>query len=445
MLRAGEGVHQFGDHIKNVALPRRWVKIDSSPGGSYHTPMRRSLLRLAGIVCAALFLGACGPREIRYLEQQELFSLSLGRSEDQLDLFQVDSAGQARRTQVFMRRGLVYLADGSANKIMEFNSYGDILSLVYNPEENPRPVLLRSNPEGGAVANRRAVSYNFTEVGEIAVTSDSWLLVEDRLAEERALFDEDLGVALNRIVLRFGADGRLVDYLGQEGVGGTPFPFVSRLTVTNRDEAVIVSRTLRNWLVFWYDKRGNLLYRADIDLNRLPVPEESGEAIPLLETIIPDREEARLYLKIDYYQESVDAGTGSSYGIESTASRIYWLDLNEGIYSGFVEIPENVKAVPGPTIFDRTEQRFLYEFIGTAPGEHLYLLSREDQNQTQLLVMHTSGRVVRRRYLSLDEQDIVYRDYHVSPQGVLTGLLGFNDHAKVVWWRSDRFIDAPAE
>ncbi len=407
--------------------------------------MRHPILRIAGIVCAASVFLSCGPREIRYLERQELFSLSLGRSEDQLDLFQVDSADHNRRARVFMRRGLVYLADGSANKIMEFSSYGDILSLVYNPEENPQPVLLRSNPDNGTLANRRAVGYNFTEVGEIAVTSESRLLVEDRLAEERALFDENLGVTLNRIVLRFGPQGRLVDYLGQEGIGGTPFPFVLRLTVTNRDEAVVVSRTLRNWIVFWYDRRGNLLYRADIDLNRLPVPEESEGIIPLLETIIPDRDEARLYLKINYYQESVDPGTGSSYGIESTASRIYWLDLNEGLYSGFVEVPENVRVVPGPTVFDRSEQRFLYELVGTASGGHLFLLSREDQDQTQLLIMHMSGRVVRRRYLSLEETDIVYRDFHVSPEGVLTALLGYTDHAKVVWWRSDRFLGRGTE
>ena len=369
----------------------------------------------------------------------------MGRAEDQLDLFQVDSADQSRRTRVFMRQGLVYVSNGSANKVMEFNSYGDILSLVYNPEENPQPVLLRANPDDGTVANRRAVTYNFTEVGEIAVTSDSRLLVEDRLAEERALFDENLGVSLNRIVLRFGPEGRLVDYLGQEGVGGTPFPFVSRLAVTQRDETVVVTRTMNNWLVFWYDERGDLLYRVDIDLNRLPIPEESDRTIPLLESIFPDQEEARLYLKINYYQESVDPGTGSAYGIETTASRIYWLNLNEGIYDGYVEIPENVQVLPGPTIFERSEQRFLYEFVGTAPGGHLYLLSREDEDRTQLLIMHVSGRVVRRRYLSLEEAEIVYRDFHVSPEGVLTGLLGFTDHAKVVWWRSDRFLGRAGE
>lgn len=425
-------------------LPR-WVKIDTLTGGSYDDDMRRPLLRLAGLVCAAFVLLGCGPREIRSLDRQELFSLSLGRAEDQIDLFQVDSADQSRRTRVFMRQGLVYISNGSANKVMEFNSYGDILSLVYNPEENPQPVLLRANPDDGTVANRRAVTYNFTEVGEIAVTSDSWLLVEDRLTEERALFDENLGVSLNRIVLRFGPEGRLVDYLGQEGVGGTPFPFVSRLAVTSRDETVVVTRTMNNWLVFWYDERGNLLYRVDIDLNRLPIPEESDRTIPLLESIFPDQEKARLYLKINYYQESVDPGTGSAYGIETTASRIYWLNLNEGIYDGYVEIPENVQVLPGPTIFERSEQRFLYEFVGTAPGGHLYLLSREDEDQTQLLIMHVSGRVVRRRYLSLEEADIVYRDFHVSPEGVLTGLLGFADHAKVVWWRSDRFLGRAGE
>jgi hypothetical protein len=47
--------------------------------------------------------------------------------------------------------------------------------------------------------------------------------------------------------------------------------------------------------------------------------------------------------------------------------------------------------------------------------------------------------------LTLEEEEIVYRDFHVSPEGVLTGLLGFLDHAKVVWWRSDRFLGRTAE
>ncbi len=425
----------------NVALRGPRVKIDTTSGRGYHCTMRRPILRIVGIVCAALLLGACGRGEIRSLDRRDLFSLAFGRSEDQIDLFQIESAQQDRRTRIYMRQGLVYIANGRANKVMEFNSYGDILSLVYNPEENPQPVLLRATGANGTVANRRAVPYNFTEVGEIAVTSSSWLLVEDRLTEERALFDQDLGVSLNRIVLRFGPEGNLVDYLGQEGIGGTPFPFISRLEVTAQDEIVVVSRTLRSWLVFWYDARGDLLYRVEIDPNRLPIPEESDGSIPLLESIFPDKEAARLYLKINYYRESMDPSTGTAYGIESTASRIYWLNLNREIYEGFVELPENVKVVPGPTVFERSEQSFLYEFVGTAPGEHLYLLSREEENRTQLLIMHTSGRVVRRRYLTLKEADIVYKDFHVSPGGVLVALLGFADHAKVVWWRSDRFVD----
>ena len=384
------------------------------------------------------------PGQVRSLDRNELFALDIGRAEDEIDLFQVGGGPLKEKTRVYMRDGLVYVSNGSSNKVMEFTSYGDLLSLWYNPDTNPRPVMLQSTPTPETVTNKRAHSYAFTRVGEIAVTSDKMVVAEDLLSDERSIFDEELGVTLNRIVLRFSPSGELLDYLGQEGIGGTPFPYIEDVQVTVHDEIVVTTRTMESWLVFWYNRSGDPLYNVEISLDRLPVP-QGVEVIPQLETILPDQERRRLYLKLDYYEESYDVDTGTSYGINKTTSRIYWLDLESGEYRGYVDIPRNTESISDSNVFDRETVEYLYQFAGTAPGEHLYLLSREENEQTQLLIMNTDGRVVKRRNLRVEDENVVYKTFSVSPTGILTGLIGFEDHVDVMWWRSDRLLGPEAE
>jgi hypothetical protein len=382
---------------------------------------------------------SCQDAPVRAIERKALFQLDIGGSENEVDLFQIQGIPMAERTEIFMRDGLVYLSNGPANKIMEFTSYGDLISLVYNASQNPEPVLLRATGGENTITNRDANPYPFTRVGNIAVASDRMVLAEDRLPQERTIYDEELGVTLNRLVLRFDANGELLDYMGQEGIGGTPFPYIEEIHVTARDAVVVVSRTADAWLVFWFTKAGEPLYNVEISRARLPVPEDE-RVIPVLETVVPDRERPRLYLKINYYQESIDEQTGSAYGINMLGSRIYHLDLQSGSYTDFAEVPQNTQPAPAGSLFSEESITYHYQLIGTAPEEHLFLLSRESEERSQLMIMKADGRVLKRRYLSFTEDESVYRDIHVSPNGIVTALLGFRNRAEVSWWRTDALI-----
>lgn len=399
-----------------------------------HSVRLRALLLLISI----LILAGCRKTNVVSLDREDLFSVDIGKMEDQLDLFQTVVANY--KTRLAMRDGIIYISNGPSNKVMEFTSFGDLIRLFYDPEENPTPVLLQSNPAPDKVANRRAFAYPFTRVGAIAVTGDKVLLVEDLLPPERAVYDDDLGVNLNRIVLRFSSDGQLVDYLGQEGIGGSPFPYIQDIHVTGDDSIVVVSRTVEHWIVYWYAANGDLLYRADIPIQQLPVPAASAAVVPTLDSVVPDCDEELLYLKIDYYQQAVDSETGTTYGIAGVYSRVYWLDLNTGQYEGFIEIPENRQAMDSSTMFSREEVSYLYRLIGAAPGGNLFFLSRQDDDITQLLIMRRTGRVVRRRNLTIKDEEIVYKDFALSPEGILTGLLVLKDEAELVWWRSDKLL-----
>ncbi len=80
----------------------------------------------------------------------ELFSLSMGKMEDQIDLFQFENAMVERTNSVTMRDGWFYVANASAGKIMVFSSYGDLIFLLYNPQTNPAPTILGPVDTNGA-------------------------------------------------------------------------------------------------------------------------------------------------------------------------------------------------------------------------------------------------------------------------------------------------------
>ena len=91
----------------------------------------------------------------------ELFSLSMGKMEDQIDLFQFENAMVERANSITMRDGWFYVANGSAGKIMVFSSYGDLIFLLYNPQTNPAPTTrlrTRRNPDAAPRKRARAAS-----------------------------------------------------------------------------------------------------------------------------------------------------------------------------------------------------------------------------------------------------------------------------------------------
>ena len=396
--------------------------------------------RLNGI--PLLFLVLFTPASCRLalapvLEMSNLFTLGYGTMEDQITLL-LDEAAVVRKTRVAMRGGLIYVASGYGNRVMKFTSYGDLLALYFNASQNPRPVLLESTVAENQITNRRAFAYPFNAIGEIAITGEDVLLVEDQVPDRLAVFDEELGVRLNRVVVRFDWQGRQIDYLGQEGIGGSFFPYIRQVQVTANDEVVVVALAPPRTIVYWFDSRGALLRRIDVTPQTLPVPSEFA-ATPILESVHADHELRRLYLKVNLYVRAPRSSERREGPVTDLVSRIYWIDIADGSYEGFVEVPRNVRRDRLLGLFGATEE-YPYELVGTAAGEHLFLLSRESIDQSQFLILHTSGKVVRRRTLQLDYREVVTREFHVSHTGILTGLLSTRDGADVVWWRTDRLF-----
>ena len=107
----------------------------------------RTVVGVLAVACGAV---SCGSRAAgAVLVREDLFALALGRAEDGIDLFARDGAIGSARTSVAMRDGFVYIANGPAGKVMEFSSFGDLLSIAYDPERVPVPIAIADTAVGG--------------------------------------------------------------------------------------------------------------------------------------------------------------------------------------------------------------------------------------------------------------------------------------------------------
>jgi len=427
---------------------------------------RRFRLRCAVAACAAvLALAGCQRKGIEELVSSELFSLSMGKMEDQVDLFQFDSAMVERPTTIAMRDGWFYIANASASKVMVFSSYGDLLFLLYNPQTNPTPTILGPADTAGAAtagspgapsaatngagvsrdpsamaSTRGSVAYPFTDIGRIAVASDRTLYVEDAVPEAREVKDADHDVIRSRVILRFDRKGRALPPLGEEGIGGSPFPYVSALYVTARDQLVVVCRLPKSWEVFWFSPDGAPLYQVEVSSSNLPSKPEAG-VTPVLVKLIPDQEAPLLYLLIYSYREAVETRSAGPPPSDAVTSRVYRLDLRTQQYvPGWVELPPNpphrtksglkTVEIPSPP----------GDLLGVSTAGYFYVLAYTDTNLYTLQIVDPSGRVRAQRRVVIEDSELTFRDIHLSSTGIIYGLLADTSRARVAWWRSDLLL-----
>jgi hypothetical protein len=323
---------------------------------------------------------------------------------------------------------------------MELSSYGDLIFLLYNPQSNPPPVSFSAESSDSLAVTRKAVSYPLTSIGELAVDSGKRLYLEDTVGPERQVTDRRLGVLLSRVVLRFDRHGKLEDFIGQEGVGGTPFPYIESLYVTGRDELVVVSRTPRTWLVYWYSPAGALQHQLTLEPASLPPLAEAPAATPSLGRLVPDLERRILYAVLYYHDPQAAAGDPS----RGYLTRIYRIDAQSGRYGDSLDVPADTdrQAAAGSQAEELLPPS--YELLGVNTRGEFFLLRREDANLFRLLVLDRSGRPLARRNLVMEDSELYLKVLNLSAEGIIYGLLAEEYRARIVWWRSDRLTKEEA-
>jgi hypothetical protein len=382
-----------------------------------------------------ILLGACDKNKINSIEREDLFSLEIGPMEDQIALYRFEGDMGMPRTGFTMRDGLFYIADGNSGKIVRYNSYGNLLFLIYNEETNPDPISLITNIEEGEQATRWAFSYPLKEPGKITVDSGKRIYVEDKLPSQSHRFDSENKVLLDGIILRFDQNGRFADYLGREGIGGSPFSRIVGLSSSIRDELAVICRVLNGWNVYWYAASGALLYLVKIESSAIPTPQDRSVSLSSVDRIAAAPDSRRLFLKVDYYRDTFDQSTNTRTGSEPGSSFIWILNVEDGAYSGAVEIPLYELSENGRS----SDIKMIYSLLGIMRGGKALLYYPIDTGYS-ILFLDTHTREQRRGYIHFANNEIRFSDFNLSPEGIISAMLVDDFRLKMAWWRTDKII-----
>lgn len=412
--------------------------------------MKRIRLLLLLLVCAVLpliFVSCEKTAVSNTLNSEVLFSLDYGSFENELNFYNL-SGGSEISSKIVMQNGFFYISDSNAKKVMEVNSYGDLMLILYNEETNPVPTFIQMSDieteEVGiptANATQRATNYPFNRISSIAVDTSKYMYITDYLPEDRYEEDESGTQVLRQVVLRFDENGHFIDYIGQQGPGGSPFPYVKELYTTKNDELVVVTLTAQGYEVFWFSNDGFLKYMVPVSFDSLPVPKSDAnrEMFKSLEAIIPDYAEQKLYLKIDYCVMEYDESSKVQSGIAYDKTLLYPLNLTTSLYEEPVLIPAFDEVLSNE--YSKITYKVPYDLLGITESGWVFFIISDETGYSVMMVQPETQKIVR-RHLDIPDDYLVYYNMSLSDDGIISLMLSTDTDTKVIWWRTDQLINS---
>lgn len=402
----------------------------------YNRRMKKIILILS---CAFsfLFLACNKSNQVHLVGENALFTLGYGNFEDELNLFDLAKTGSIR-TYMTMRDGFFYIANGESRKILELNSYGDLLSLYYNDEYLKNVTFAEKNSTNSI---KKAVSYPFNTLGPLTVDSRKYIYAVDTLPLERQEHDDANRLLLSSVVLRFDSAGKFIDYLGQQGPGGTPFPYVKNIYTTRENELVVVCTSNDGFIVYWFNTNGFLLYTIPVSQNSVPkVQRDDSSEIPeyiSIGNIVPDNSGHKLYVKVDYYMASLDSALKVQSGIDYYTTLLCPLNVETALYDEPLEIPPYEYSVTEN--LTKEIYNLPFDLLGVTENGWFFFIVPNEEGFIVQMVQPDGQRIVKRS-LSVDHSKNLYYTLSLSGNGIISGLFVRSENAQAVWWRTDSLL-----
>ncbi len=396
--------------------------------------------RLFLILTIPFVLFSCSKNDVvESISENQLFTIPYGNFEEQLSIFDLNNVGNIRNG-ITMRDGFFYITDGKSEKIMEMNSYGDLLTLFYNEDSQMSELLKKSNRKDESI--HKELSYPFEYPGMIAVDSNKVIYTVCTIPRDRHEQSEDGSVLYSQTVLRFSRDAKTVDYIGQQGPGGTPFPYIKNIYTTVNDELVVVCTSEDGFLVYWFGSNGYLKYMIPVTVKDAPTiekKEDSSDIYLTIENVIPDPSSYKLFVKIDYYTSYIDEESKLYSGVNYLQTILYPLNILTETYEDAVSIPPYEESVVAD--YSKLVYKIPYDFLGVTKNGWKFFIIKNDTGFDVAIVQSENQRILRRHF-DIDSKNTLYYTMDLSLDGIISAMYLEKDFARVVWYRTDSLIDA---
>ncbi|MCF0241111.1 MAG: hypothetical protein HUK25_00645 [Treponema sp.] len=385
-----------------------------------------------------LIFTSCSKKNgVESITEDELFTLSYGNFEEQINVFSLNHVGEVN-TGIFMKDGFFYLVNGESQKIMELNSYGDLLTLFYNEDSLTKELLDNSGDVERSI--HREIAFPFGYTGQISVDSAKCMYVVCTIPRDRQELSENGNLLYCQTILRIPRNGSQIDYIGQQGPGGTPFPYIRNIFTTEKDELVVVSSAENGLMVYWFGKDGFFKYMIPVSVSDCPKIsgiDEDSDVFLTVENIVPDYNDYKLYVKIDNYSSYSDKASNAQSGIRYINTLLYPIDIETALYGNPVSIPPYEESVT--VDFSKLTYKLPYDFLGvTKNGWKFFVVSTTSGFDVEMI--QTETQKVLHRHFDVNRENVLFHNMSLSSDGIISAVYVEKDKARVVWYRTDKLV-----
>ncbi len=408
----------------------------------------RTMQAVCAILIVAIFSSCAASSPVTELKRTELFKIGYGYSDSQItrENFETSDAGtiahSADTISLEARNGLYHVLSGNDGKIMRFSSYGDLLLVIQDTRYTKNLKISGTGTSESAdteekkssLRPRVAPENGFQQVAHLAVDSSGTMYVSDKLAPSaKAFYDEKSQAFCDTIVRRFSKDGTELGFLGQEGIGGSPFPLIQGLQVTDDDKLAVIAASSSSYHIFFFNPDGSLLSSLKIARSTIPLPDSaSGADSPLassvasIETLLPLPDASAkpfVVAKVDYFQQNLDT-------VKTLQSWLFTIDASMGQITKSIKIPAIGKETELPELIGvRLRRYFLIQKTDVAVGG-----AGNSNNRFTLSILLENGVVSKRYLIELPADVTEATNFTIGKDGLLY-CLGFSrDSVSCISW-----------
>jgi hypothetical protein len=122
---------------------------------------------------------------------------------------------------------------------------------------------------------------------------------------------------------------------------------------------------------------------------------------------------------------------------------IWIIKVEDGSYASPIEVPFFERQAEGLNASENTRrvtERLFYSLLGVVKNDRVFLIFPVEGGYS-IMILSTDPHEQRRGFIQVQNEELQYNAFTISAEGILSALLATDFQAKLVWWRTDKFLE----
>ncbi len=429
-------------------------------------PIKILLPILAG---ALLIMNGCGKNRVVELKKEKLFSVLLGRSEEQIGVQRRQNGEFHGPGAVLFRNGFFFVVDSVNQQIMKITTQGDVILVISKGDT-------ADNMGGEAdtvLRTKERKTYNFDTIDQIAVDNENNLYVQDVFIQKEKQgsvidiisLDDDVGSedahyteSYMSYILKFDRLGNFQYRIGKNGTDSDPFYYIYKIATDINGNLIVLTadEAWENWTYYRYDAEGKLIERHTINREEILGSSKPVDRVSFIMDVWPEFNDKKLVYWVSQYETTNDTKSikkaedtwGEEIEIENfdetkSAEQPVKKSMNDLLFYKLVRFDVGADDISSSYIWqtglthanDTTQ-----ECLGIDGKSDVFLWKYINKNRSVVTIVKPDGTVCAKRSFTF-EDDGLWTNVQVGVDGSVYALKIDDKNAYFYRWASDEILN----